>query len=507
MVLVTAASRVSGYLRDKVVAALLGAGTVSDAFITGFRIPNMFRALLAEGSLTAAFVPTLVAQRSAGDEARTREFVRAMTAALLLLLPWLVAAGILASPWLVALLAPAFAQDPAKFELTVRLTRLMFPYLGLISLAALAQGVLNAADRFLLPAATPIALNLAIVAGTSTTVWLLDGRWEWLAAGVLAGGFAQYALQARACRRLGQPLLPGRGALRHPGVRRVLSLMVPGIPALGIYQLTLVISTRFASTAGNGAVTCLYNASRLNELVYGMMVVQLTTAVLPMLASERAASPERARATLAFAIRLLSFVTLPATAFAVAAARPLVGVLFGGGAYTAAAVTATAGALLWYSAGLPFLAATKLLASASYAWQDTRLPVVASAVNLAVFYGLGKPLLAAFGIAGVAAAASAGQAANCVVLGVGNGLAGRLPALRSVLLGVGRHLLAAGLAGLAVAVVGARLHVGVETSARGLGLLALLGVVAVGVYLAVLVALRAPEWRELRSLMRRAGKP
>ncbi len=507
MVLVTAASRLSGYLRDKAVAALLGAGTVSDAFITAFRIPNMFRALLAEGSLTAAFVPTLVAERSAGDEARTGEFVRAMTAALLLVLPWLVAAGIFAAPWLVALLAPAFAQDPAKFELTVRLTRLMFPYLGLISLAALAQGVLNAADRFLLPAATPIALNLAIVAGTGTTVWLLDGRWEWLAAGVLVGGLAQYAMQARACRRLGQPLVPGGGALRHPGVRRVLSLMAPGIPALGIYQLTLVISTRFASTAGNGAVTCLYNASRLNELVYGMVVVQLTTAVLPMLASERAASPERARETLAFAIRLLSFVALPATAFAAAAARPLVAVLFGGGAYTAEAVAATAGALLWYSAGLPFLAATKLLASTSYAWQDTRLPVAASAVNLVVFYLLGQPLLAASGIAGVAAAASAGQLANCAVLVVGNGLARRLPPLRSVLLGVGRHLLAAALAGLAVAALGARLEVGSETSAAGVVLLALLAGAAGAVYLLVLVALRAPEWRELRGVMRRAVKP
>lgn len=507
MALVTVVSRVSGYVRDKAVAALLGAGALSDAFITGFRIPNMFRALLAEGSLTAAFVPTLVDLRERGDEAETRRFVGAMTSALLVVLPVVVAAGVLAAPLLVKLLAPAFAANPGKFRLTVTLTRLMFPYLGLISLAALAQGVLNASGRFLLPAATPVALNLAIVAGTVTTVEVFDGRGEWMAAGVLAGGFLQFAMQWRACRAAGVSILPGAEAFGHPAVRRTLALMLPGIPALGIYELTLVVSTRFAASVGDGAVTCLYNASRLNELVYGVVIVQLTTAVLPMLAAERAVSGERARETLGFAIRLLSFVALPATAFALAVARPLVGALFGGGEYTSAAVAATASALFCYSAGLPFLGLTKLLASTSYAWKDTRLPVWASALNLIVFYALGRLLLADFGIAGIAAAASAGQAANCAVLMVGNGLAGRLPRAAPVLLGVGRQLAAAALTGVAVA-FGARMLGAVQrTSVRGLGSLALLGAAAAAIYLALLVAMRAPEWRELRTVVGRRRQP
>lgn len=503
MALVTVVSRLSGYARDKAVAALLGAGTLSDAFIAGFRIPNMFRALLAEGSLTAAFVPTLVDLRARGDEAETRKFVRAMTSALLLALPVVVAAGIAAAPLLVRLLAPAFAAEPGKFDLTVRLTRLMFPYLGLISLAALAQGVLNASERFLLPAATPVALNLAIVAGTVTTVAVFGGRGEWLAAGVLVGGFLQFAMQWRACRRLGMPILPGAGAFRHPAVRRTLALMLPGIPALGIYELTLVVSTRFAASAGNGAVTCLYNASRLNELVYGIVIVQLTTAVLPMLAAERAISGERARETLGFALRLLSFVALPATAFALAVARPLVGALFGGGQYSVDAVAATASALFCYSAGLPFLGLTKLLASTSYAWKDTRLPVWAAAVNLLVFFLLGSSLVGSHGIAGIAAAASLGQVANGGVLLVGNGLARRLPRAAPVLLGFARHAGAAAVMGLTVVLAAGHLGEVERTSVRGLGTIALLGIVAVLVYGLVLALLRAPEWRELREVLRR----
>jgi len=502
MALVTVASRLSGYARDKVVAALLGAGVVSDAFITGFRIPNMFRAFLAEGSLTAAFVPTLVEIRSRGEGPQTRSFVRAMTSALLLVLPLVVAMGVAAAPWLVRLLAPAFLASPEKFSLTVRLTRLMFPYLGLISLAALAQGVLNAADRFLLPAATPIALNLAIVAGTVTAVEVFGGRGEWLAVGVLVGGLAQFAMQAWVCWRLGTPLLPGPGALRHPGVRRVLALMLPGIPALGVYQLTLLMSTRFAASVGNGAVTCLYNASRLNELVYGVVIVQLTTAVLPMLTAERAVSAERARETLAFAMRLHFFVVLPATAFALAAARPLVGVLFGGGRYTAEAVAATAAALVWYSAGMPFLGLTKLLANASYAWKDTRLPVWAAAANLVVFVVAGQATVGAYGIAGIAAAASLGQVANCGILLAGHGVGRRLPRLGAVLPAGARHLAGAALAGLVVAVAVRLLGDLPRTSASGLGALAALAVVAVGVYLGALVLLGAPEWQELRSLLR-----
>jgi len=503
MAAVTVASRLSGYLRDKAVATLIGAGTVSDAFVTGFRIPNMFRAFLAEGALHAAFIPTLASLRAGGDEARPRLFVRHMTAALLVALPVVVLVGIVVAPALVHLLAPAFAANPEKFALTVRLTRLMFPYLAFISLAALAQGVLNASHRFLLAAATPIALNLCIVLGTVAAVWIFGGRGEWLAIGVLAGGLAQFLMQWPACGRAGLPLCPQAGFHRSAEVRRVLALMAPGVPALGIYQVTLLLSTRFAASVGEGAVTCMYNASRLNELVYGVVIVQLTTAVLPMLAEERAVDEQKARDTLAFALRLLSVVALPAAAFAAVAAVPVTGALFGGGRYSEAAVATTAVALSVYALGLPFLGLTKLLASASYAWQDTRSPVIAAASSLVAFLALGVLWTERFGVAGVAGATSLAQGVNAAVLLWLNGRAGRLPRALPVLAPVVRHVVAAVALGGTAWVLGRWLHAPLVTGVRSLVALAATATAAIAVYVAVLVALRAPEWRELRQLVSR----
>ncbi len=501
MAAVTAVSRFTGYLRDKTVTALLGAGMVTDAYITAFRVPNMFRAFLAEGALHAAFIPTLAELKENEDPAKQREFVRAMTSTLLMILPVVVAVGIFAAPLLVRLFAEAFTNDPAKFALAVRLTRLMFPYLGLISLAALAQGVLNASDRFLLPAATPVALNLFMVAGTVTAVEVFHGGWTWLAVGVLAGGAAQFAVQWPACRREGLPLIPGGGGFRHPEVRRVLLLMLPGIPALGVYQLTLLLSNRFAASAGSGGVTFVFFASRLNELVYGVLIVQLTTAVLPMLSADRARDPESARGTLGFAVRLLSFVALPAAVFAGVMATVIVGTAYGGHRFTTADVAATASALTMYAMGLPFLGLTKLLASASYAWKDTRLPVVAATVNLAVFYTLGVVLTPVHGVAGIAAAASAGLVFNSATLLVGNGLAHRLPRWLEVAPALGRHLTAAAVTGLGLHVLRSAVRFPLVTSVKAVAMLVGTAGAAGGVYLLLLVLLGAEEWRELKQVV------
>jgi len=503
MAAVTVASRFSGLVRDNVIARLLGAGMVSDAFVTAFRIPNMFRAFLAEGTLHAAFIPTLAELKKDGDPAKAREFVRAMTSVLLIALPVIVALGIVAAPLLVTMVAAAFARDPAQFELAVKLTRIMFPFLGLVSLAALAQGVLNASDRFLLPAAAPIAVNLCIVAGTVTGVVVFGGRPEWMGVGVLAGGVVQFGLQWLACRDVGLALVPGRQAFSHPEVRRVLRLMLPGVPALGVYQVTLLLSNQLAASLGNGAVFCVYNASRLNELVYGVLIVQLTTAVLPMLAAERVADEGKARATLAFAIRLLSSVAIPSTVFSVLLAAPITGVLFGGGKYTIEAVHTTAGALVMYSLGLPFLGLSRLLANTSYAWKDTRSPLIAAVSSLVVFGGLGLVLTRAMGVAGIAAAASCGQVANTLTLLWLDGRHRRLPRLRDVVPSTGRHLIAA--AGLGVVAFGLNrlFPVPLHTSVRSLVQLGAYALAAGAVYLALLVAVGAPEWREAREFLRR----
>jgi putative peptidoglycan lipid II flippase len=503
MAVVTLASRVSGLARDWVVVHLFGAKLVADVFYTAFRIPNMFRQLLAEGALNAAFVPTLGQLKGIGDEERTRAFVRAMTSLLLISLPVIVALGILTAPWLVHLFAAKFAADPEKFALAVRLTRLMFPYLGLISLAALAQGILNTSDRFILPAATPIALNLCIVAGTVTAAVVFGGHAEWMAAGVIAGGFAQFAMQWAACGRVGLPMLLGAGAFTNLDVRQVLIKMTPTVTTLGIYPLTLMLSNRFAASVGEGGVTWIYLASRLNELVYGVVIVQLTTAVLPMLSTQRQTDESGARGTLAFALRLLSAVALPSTAFSVVLATQVVGALLGGGKYTTHDVRMAAAALVVYSFGMPFLALTKLLASASFAWNDTRTPVIASVFNVATFYLLGVTLTGPLGVRGVAAAAVGGQLANAVVLLWLDGKHGRLPPLGDVFPAVARHVLAA----LGLGLVGYGLNrvapVPLHTSVRSLVQLGTYGTAAFGTYVLLLVALGADEWRDARELLRR----
>lgn len=502
MAAVTVLSRLSGWGRDKAVAALFGAGMVSDAFMVAFRIPNMFRALLAEGSLHAAFVPVLAGLREEGDEARAREFVGATVSLLLLALPLVVVVGVMAAPALVRLIAASFEVEPEKLALTIRLTRIMFPYLALISLAALAQGVLNTAGRFLLPAATPVALNLAIVAGAVTASEGFGGQSEWLAGGVLLGGFLQLAMQWPLCRRLGLPLLPGPGALRNPLVGKVVRLMLPGLPGLGIYQFTILLSTRFAASVGEGAVTCLYNASRINELVYGVVVIQLTTAALPLLAAERASSPEAARQTLAFALRLLSLVTLPAAAVSAVLAQPAVGALLGGGKYGPEAVHMTAAALAIYSLGMPFLALAKVLGGASFAWLDTRAPLWGAMVNLAVFALCGVLWTGSYGIVGVAGATVVGQLANAGVLLVISGLRQRLPAAGEVIPAVVRHLVAA--AAVAAAVWTLMLFVPplLATSLRSLTIL--FGVVGMAgtLYVLALRLVRAPELGEAVQLLR-----
>ncbi|PWB76357.1 MAG: murein biosynthesis integral membrane protein MurJ [Holophagae bacterium] len=386
MVIVTFLSRVTGYLRDKALAWVLGAEALNDAFRTAFRIPNAFRALLAEGALHAAFVPALARLSDEGASGReARELVRGLAAALLLATSIVVGLGIVLSPWLVRLYAPGFAGDSATLEATVLMNRLMFPYLALVSLAALLQGVLNSRERFLLPAATPIALNLAMAAGAW---WLARGSGQApvvLSLSVLVGGALQFLLQLPAVRALGFHVRPLWRALRSPTVSSVLLLMLPGIAVLGLNQINQFVTNRFASTLGEGAVTVQFYAYRVTELMYGGIVVQLTTVLLPVMSRQLRQEPAAASVTLLDTVRLVSFITLPTATVLAVAARPVIGLLFGGGRFDVAAVTATGAALAAYAFGLVALGHAKVVASAFFAQQDTRTPMVGSALSLVIF--------------------------------------------------------------------------------------------------------------------------
>ncbi len=506
MALVTLGSRVTGYLRDKALSYVLGAGVTYDAFITATRIPSTFRMLLGEGALHAAFIPSLARLRASGGEAReARELVRGVLAALLLILSVVVALGILFSPLLVGAFAPGFATTPGKMELAVLLNRLVFPYLVLVSLAALCQGVLNSHDRFVLPAAAPILYNLTIV---GVVWWLVRGSADpvpWLAGGVLLGGAFQFLVQAGAVRRLGYSLRPAWRLVRSPEVRRVLLLMLPGIPMLGINQLNQLVSNLFASTAGDGGVVYTFAAYRVTELVFGAVVVQLTTVLLPTLSRHLAEGSHLAGETLGETISLVSFVTLPTAVTLALAGTPVVGLLFGGGRFDAHDVALTGATLSAYAFGIIGTGHAKVMANAFFAHRDTRTPVLGSLVLLGVFTVACALLVGPLGTPGI------GLANTLAMLGYA-GFLTALYARRHGFGSPGRRWAAlarqvagcAALAGILV-LLGPWLADVRSTSLAGAGRVAVvLGAAGAG-YLALVHLLGGRELRILRAALGRGG--
>lgn len=510
MAVVTFASRLTGYVRDKALAWVLGAEALNDAFRTAFRIPNAFRALLAEGALHAAFVPALARLTDDGEPGRqARELVRGLTAALLLAAGLIVGVGILVSPWLVRLYAPGFVSDPATFDATVLMNRLMFPYLALVSLAALLQGVLNSHERFLLPAATPILFNLALV---GSAWWIARGAGSAavvLSLAVVVGGALQFAVQLPAVRSLGFAVRPLWRALSMPAVRGVLLLMLPGIAVLGISQLNQFITNRFASFLGEGAVTVQFYAYRVTELMYGGIVVQLTTVLLPVMSRQLREEPEAASATLLDSVRLVSFITIPTATLLAVAGRPVIGLLFGGGRFDQAAVALTGATLTAYAFGLVALGHSKVMASAYFAQQNTRTPMLGSALSLIVFTMVSWLLVRPLGVPGLGLANTVALVIYASVLTAAYGARYGLPGapVGPTLVAVGRQALASAAVGAGVWLLRGRIagidHTGWAEAAR---LAAVLGPAA-ALYVGIVLALGGREPQAMLAALRRGGRP
>jgi putative peptidoglycan lipid II flippase len=499
----TLLSRITGYLRDKVIAATLGAGMRSDAFLVAWRIPNMLREIIGEGAMSSAVIPVYMevsAQRSA-EEARA--FVGRVVATFALILAGITVAGIVLSPWLVSLLAGQFRQDPGKFELTVLLNRWIFPYILLVSLAALCQALLNAHRRFAAAAAAPILLNVALILAALVLSPRLAEPTYGLAAGVLAGGLLQIAIQVPELwkmRAVGRPQL----GWSDPAVRSVLLLMAPRLLAYGISAFNTVVSTRFAAGLGQGSVSHLYYANRLKELVLGGFAVSIATAILPLL-SKQALLPDRGpfKETLAFALRLIAFVTVPASVGLVMLQVPIVRVLFQGGRFGAADTLETAGALATLSAGLFFFAGIRVIVPAFYALKNTTLPVAAALADAVVFVILCRILTRPLGLPGIGLAASAAAAVNVLILAVmlrrrEGRLRGRQILASIARIGVATAVMGGFLLGALRFVPGDRL-----SGWRGAGALALLIAAAALVYWMSAHLLGSPEPAELRRVARR----
>jgi len=410
----TLLSRIVGFLRDLLFAALLGAGPVADAFVVAFRLPNLFRALSAEGAFSAAFVP-IYARLLIESRIAAQRFAEDTLAVMIAVLTVAVVIGEAAMPWIMRALAPGFADQPQQMALVIELGRITFPYLLLISLTAFQGAVLNAHRRFAAMAAAPILLNLALLAVPPVLLAQGIGTGQAFAWAVILGGILQFLFLAIICQREGIHLVLPWPRL-SPEVRRLFRRMGPGVVGAGVTQLNLVVGTILATLIAEGAVSYLYYADRLSQLPLGVVGTAVGTALLPLLSAELKTDPAKALASHNRAIEAALLLALPAAAGLVALAEPIVIVLFERGAFGRPESLATAQAVAAYALGLPAFVLVKALSPGFLAREDTATPVklgmVAIAVNLALNLALMKPL----GHVGIALGTSAAAWVNAGLL-------------------------------------------------------------------------------------------
>ena len=374
----TLISRVLGLARDIVIARFFGAGAATDAFFVAFKIPNFFRRLFAEGAFSQAFVPVLAETKvnDKDDLSETKALIVHTIGTLGGFLVLLTLLAELAAPWLIIVFGPGFyLEGGEKYDLTVQMLRITFPYLLLISLTGLAGAVLNSFGRFAVAAFTPVLLNLSLIGAAIWLAPLMDKPVVALAWGVFMAGLAQLAFQLPFLARIGMLGWPKWGQA-HAGVRKIMRLMLPVIIGSSVLQINLVIDTIIASFLFTGSVTWLYYADRMVEFPLGVFAIALSTVILPTLSRQHAESdPEQFAKTLDWALRLALVVGLPATLGLFLLAEPILTSLFEYGDFTASDVSMAGLALMAYSIGLPAFILIKVLAPAYYSRQDTKTPV------------------------------------------------------------------------------------------------------------------------------------
>lgn len=411
----TLLSRILGFVRDFIVARVFGAGVATDAFFVAFKLPNLLRRMFAEGAFSQAFVPILAEYKHRRGDDDTHILVDHVASLLLLVLVCVTTLGMAAAPILVWVSAPGFSADAGKFELTVQLTRITFPYILCMSLVALAGGVLNTWSRFSLPAFTPVLLNLAFIAMALLAAPYFDPPVLALGWAVVIGGILQLAIQIPALRRIGmlpRPSLAWRAAWSNPGVRRILTLMGPAMVGVSVSQISLLINTIFASFLANGSVSWLYYADRLMEFPSGMLGAALGTILLPSLAKFHADGRQDDYSRLLdWGLRLTLLLALPAALALTLLAVPLISTLFYHGAFGAEDVFRTREALVAYSVGLTGLILVKVLAPGFYARQNIRTPVKIALAALAATQAMNALFIFGFDLGHAGLALSIGLAA------------------------------------------------------------------------------------------------
>ncbi len=426
----TLASRITGLVRESLLAALFGASALTDAFNVAFRIPNLFRRLFAEGAFSQAFVPVLAATRAQHGDAATKQVVDKVATVLAWALVLTCVLGVAIAPWMVWAMASGLQKDPRGYNAAVVMTRFMFPYIGFMSMVALSSGILNTYKRFAVPAATPVLLNVSTIAAA----WWLA---PWfgaqgiepifaMAVGVMVGGVLQLALQIPALRALG--MLPRfglgwssiRAAWADPATRNITHLMAPALLGVSVAQISLLINTQIASHLPTGSVSWLSYADRLMEFPTAMLGVALGVVLMPQLAAARASGDAQDySASLDWGLRIVVLLAVPCAVALLVFAQPLVAVLFHYKAFTVFDVTQTARALQGWGVGLVGIVAIKVLAPGYYANQDIKTPVRIAIAVLVITQLLNLVLVPLFAHAALSLSIGLGAVVNALWLLVG----------------------------------------------------------------------------------------
>ncbi|UCH07875.1 MAG: murein biosynthesis integral membrane protein MurJ [Deltaproteobacteria bacterium] len=502
-------SRILGLVRDILIANFFGSGLSADAFFVAFRIPNLLRRLFAEGSFSVAFIPVFTEYLQKKSRQQAIELAQVVLTVMIFILTIVTVLGIVLSPIIVRIIAPGFGSTGEKFALTVLLTRIMFPYIFLVSLLALFMGILNSIKHFAAPALAPVFLNLGMIAALLFLAPWMKTPTVGLAIGVLVGGVVQLAVQI--------PFLVNRGIRvglkwqpNHPALKRIGALMLPTILGSAIYQINQLIGTLLASLLREGSVSYLYYADRLVQFPLGVFAIAISTAVLPSLSREAAhGDTEGLKRTLSHALRLTMFITIPAMIGLIVLREPIIRLLFQRGAFDATATVMTARALLYYSIGLWAFAGLRVFVSAFYSLQDTKTPVkvavVAMLLNIVFSILLMNTPLEHGGLALALSLASSLQLLMLVFL-----LRKRLGSLegRSVLISMARSFLASLVMAALISVLAYKVFATAFTGGTFDLTIGILSVVCAGLVIFFISAkvLRCQELSELRVLMPKTGE-
>jgi putative peptidoglycan lipid II flippase len=504
----TTISRIVGFVREAMIGAALGAGPMADAFYAAFRFPNLFRRLFAEGAFNTAFIPLFAKELEGGGEEAARKFSEDVLSVLTAWLILLSAVAIIAMPLLTRwVIAPGFADDPEKLDMTVLMTQIMFPYLICMSLVAMFSGMLNSMRRYFLAAFVPILLNVGMIGVLVFTLGFDLGQREtglWLSWGVLISGFAQLGCLFWAVRREGFPMRL-RAPKLTPDVKKLLVLMGPALLTGGVTQINLLVGQIIAS-AQEGAIALLNYADRINQLPLGIIGIAVGVVLLPELArSLKAGNHDDAQHLQNRSLEFALCLTLPAAVGFMVFSGPLVNIVYERGAFTPETTAMTAAALAAFATGLPAYVLIKVFSPAYFARLDMKSPMWFSMIAVVVNIVASIALFPSFGHVGIAAATSIAAWINFVLLAVVLWIRGDFRPSPETLRRVVMIVLASIIMGAMVIGLDSALSSLVRNPSLGVRALSVLGIIGVSaiVYFAIVIVTGAIDRNELKAAFKR----